>query len=425
MGKFRQIWLIFLPALFLPVFLSARIPVIPLQFENAEKSESFRAIHLAERFRTLAAAVIQKKKDVMQVRMELSQTGHFQLSRDEKKVLTIQVPVQFALWRSDQTVHTWLMSVLLLAGMGEKTDADTVGKIRSHWIVRGLARKAANDRMFSTMSPGRVMPGAYALLSNGHCPALLQIVTPPPADMTNTSVAELDAEFAELLLDAVADTGLFRTGAGDALLHLALMEPDGNQYTALENLLKTDQSVLRERTAEEWFRDFAERRMINFMTPYSVEYFETKYREVTSHDFKDGNGMVHTCRPGNIAAYWKDLKEPGKVLDLWIAELNLMNFRVPQYFREELAGIRQALSRLRTEQTEEAQTQIRTAEQKLYRKITDYIAVGQLLRDAERKLESPAVRLRRTLNAAEEFRIHSRLLLPETQKNLDKWDEYR
>ncbi len=426
----------FLPAvlLMLPVFLSARIPVIPLEFKDAKTSDSFRSLHLAERFRSMAAAVTLKKKNALTVRLELLPAdvpGKFLLNTETKgknKVLTIGVPLQFGAWKSDYSVHTWLMSVLLLAGMGEMPTSESIGKIRGHWIVRGLARKAAYEKLFSDTPLGRTMPGAYTLISNGFCPSLPQIINAPPtAELPVASIAELDAEFAELLLEAVSNAGLFRSGAGDTLLHLALLEPDADQYAALEKLMSADPKLLRGQTCDAWFRNFAERRLINFMTPFSAEFFEKKYRDTAVFRFRDTKGKDRECRPGNIVSHWEDMTgaEANKVLDLWIADLNLLAFRVPLYFRGELAEIRLALTRLRTEQTEEAQERVRQAEQKLFQKLSDYIATGQLLREAEQKMESPAIRLRRTLDSADGFRNHTRLLLPEMQKNLDRWDDYK
>ncbi len=433
--KFKSFFRTFLPPvlLMLPLFLSARIPVIPLEFEDAKTSDSFRSLHLAERFRSMAAAVTLKKKNALTVRLELlpaDAPGHFLLNTETKgknKVLTICVPLQFGAWKSDYNVHTWLMSVLLLAGMGEMPTTESIGKIRGHWIVRGLARKAAYEKLFSDTPLGRTMPGAYTLISNGVCPSLPRIVNPPPAGLPTGSIVELDAEFAELLLEAVSDAGLFRSGAGDTLLHLALLQPDADQYAALEKLMSANPKLLRGQSCDVWFRNFAERRLINFMTPFSAEFFEKKYRDITVFRFQDAKGKECECRPGNIISHWENLTEAkaNKVLDLWIADLNLLAFRVPLFFRGELAEIRLALSRLRTEQTEEAQEHVRQTEQKLFQKLSDYIATGQLLREAEQKMESPAIRLRRTLDSADGFRNHTRLLLPEIQKNLDRWDDYK
>ncbi len=408
----------------IPSLLCAQIPVIPLKFENAKNSDHFRSLHLAERFRSMAAAVISKKKNSRTVRLELLPANVPQrflfLPKKQKQDLTIGVPLQFAAWKSDYAVHTWLASVLILAQMGETPTAESIEKIRTHWIVRGLARKAAGETLFADTPFSRTMPGAYTLISGGYYPSVRQIVHASGTGFS--AAAELDAEFAELLLDAAADAGLFRNGYGDALLQVALMKPEENQYTPLETILKKDPKTA---DCDLWFRNFAERKLINFLTPYSAEYFETKYREITAFRFQDSNGLEQICRPGNLLDCWQKLSGANGRLDSWITELNVLSFRAPQTFRSELAEIRLALSRFRTEQTKEVQEQIRLAEQALFRKVSAYVAMEHLLREAEQKIESPAVRFRRTLETVRDFRIHSRLLLPEIQKNLDRWDDYR
>ena len=435
------------PALPAPAFLRAqetdagteKPKVLLLDFQDAEGSDHFRSSRLADRFKVIARAVVPPEKNAWDVRIELAKPQEPQmfliLRKTQKRILTITVPLVFSVWKDDPAAHKWLMAKLILANLGEPFSENHFEReelIRNHWIVAGLARKAAhsgdflNDRPFS-----RMHPGAFALTSNGIFPGLGRVVR-SPADLPSENPAELfSAEYAELLIDALSLAGFFRKRMAEPLLRTALASPGIDPYETLlgitaELKLKTPGGPAdRNAAADEWFQSYVRKNLLSLFSPLSVEYFETCYRRTATIRFTDSDGIPRQCRITEIVENWPFFKDGNALIDDLVSQLSLLAFQAPCGFQDALAGVRIALTRCRTEQTPAAAEAVKAAERNLFELISKRVAAERFLAAAERRNTTPIRRMDNTIGALRAFQEESRTILPAAQKMLDSWDEYK
>ncbi|MBO5959095.1 MAG: hypothetical protein J6Q65_03135, partial [Lentisphaeria bacterium] len=290
---------------------------------------------------------------------------------------------------------------------------------------RGLARKAAADTLFVLRPFARSYAAAYALFANGRKVPLDRVVYGSPEnDRHLAAVAEMESEFAWLLVEASENAGFFRQKLAAPVLQDALVSTDADPWKSfLHHGL--EKNLFSGRDPGEWYNTFVERRLLSMLTPLSVEFFETCYREVTTLTFKDPDGAESTCTLTGLVENWQSFPNPNGVIDDLLLKLSLLAHRAPAGMQLPLGTVRQALSRLRTEQTPEVQAQIAGAEEGLFEALRTRIDLERYLADAEARHISPADRFLRTLKAAEAARRETNFLLPAIQKKLDEWDEYR
>ena len=409
------------------------VQFVPLTFQNAEHSDQFRSGRLAERFRQVATGAIPRRKNSWTVHLELcdaKEVQHFEVKPDPsgKRELMVKVPLAFESWRDDVLAHNWLMSVLLLAQLGENFEKDGRSKahlVQGHWLVRGLARKAAGDTLFTLRPFARSYAMAYVFCASGHAVPLQQVVAgrgDGGRDLASSAVME--SEYAGLLVEACEGAGYFRIGLAEPALRHAIRSTDADLW---QDFLRsgTANNLFSGKDPEEWFRTHLERRLISMLSPLSVEYFETCYQELTTLTYKGSDGTDETCGLAGLVENWERFSSPNSLIDDLQLKLHLLSYRAPAGFQQPLSTIRQALTALRTERTPERQARLQTAEQQLFEAIRKRIELEQFLRQAEQRFISPGNRFQRTLRAAEAARSGDRLLLPSVQKKLDEWDDYQ
>lgn len=409
------------------------VQFVPLAFQNAEHSDQFRSSRLADRFRQIAVGAVPRRKNSWVIRFELcseKEVQHFEVKPNSagKRELMVKVPLAFESWRDDVLAHNWLMSVLLLAQLGENFEKDGSSKaymVQSHWLVRGLARKAAGDTLFTLRPFARSYAAAYVFCANGYRMPLKNVVTGVRENGRDlASIAEMESEFAGLLVEACEDGGFFREGLAEPVLRQALTSTDADLW---KEFLRagTGKNLFAGRDPEDWFQAYLERRLISLLSPLSVEYFETCYRNLTTLSFKKSDGSEGQCGLSGLGKNWALFPSPNSLIDDLQLKLNVLAFRAPAGFQQPLSAIRQALTALRTEQTEARIKQLELAENQLFEAILKRIELEHFLGGAEGRFVSPADRFQRTLRAAGAARQERNLLVPAIQKKLDEWDEYR
>lgn len=441
MKKQNGIWKNILSALLLTGFLgvsavgqdTTTVQFVPLAFRNAEHSDQFRASRLADRFRQIAVGAIPRRKNSWVIRFELcslQEVQHFEVKPDSsgKRELMIKVPLAFESWRDDVLAHNWLMSILLMAQLGENFEKDGTNRahlVQSHWLVRGLARKAAGDTLFTLRPFARSYAAAYVFCANGYRMPLKNVVSGIYENNRNlASIAEMESEFAGLLVSACEDGGFFREGLAEPVLRQALTSTDADLWKEFLRV-GTAKNLFSGKDPDAWFQTYLERRLISLLSPLSVEYFETCYQELTTLTYKNSDGTEGQCGLSGLVKNWELFPSPNSLIDDLQLKLNVLAFRAPAGFQQQLSTIRQALTALRTEQTEIREQQLAAAEAQLFEAIRKRIELEQFLGGAESRHISPADRFQRTLRAAESARLERYLLVPGVQKKLDKWDEYR
>lgn len=409
------------------------VQFVPLTFQNAEHSDQFRSKRLAERFRQVAAGAIPRRKNSWTVHLELcdaKEVQHFEVkpASSGKRELLVKVPLAFDSWRDDVLAHNWLMSVLLLAQLGEDFDKDGHSKahlVQGHWLVLGLARRSAGDTLFTLRPFARSYAMAYVFCANGLVLPLRQVVSGRgEAGRDLVSAAELESEYAGLLVDACESAGYFRNGLAEPALRHAIRSTDADLW---QDFLRsgTANNLFSGRDPEEWFRAHLERRLLSMLSPLSVEYFETSYQELTTLTYKGSDGSEETCGLSGLVENWEYFSSPNSLIDDLQLKLHVLSFRAPAGLQQPLSAVRQALTGLRTERTPERQKHLFAAEQQLFDGIRKRIDLEQFLRQAEQRHISPGNRFQRTLRAAGMARSRDRSLLPAVQKKLDEWDDYQ
>lgn len=415
--------------------------VLILDYQDANKSDSYRSSRLAGRFISVARAAVPDRKNAWNVRMVYAKDGEAQRYgvnyHNGKRELRISVPLRFEEWQSDPDAHYWLMSWLVLARLGEPVNEVTLDaqkRLRSHWLVRALARKATETAFAADTPFSRFLPGVYALSANGFYPSVARVVRPAPVLRAADSVSLLETEYALLLADACANAGFFRKGLGGDVFSLALHAPDEDPYTVflkltenlpLKRLRRAGMSESENRNADLdlWFRETVSRAALSYFSPVSAEYFEIRYREAATYEFTDRDGLKRECAIADAAENWRYFPDGNAAADEWIARLSLLAYSAPADFQSYLAAIRLGLSRLRTDRSPEAAAALRTAEKELFRMIARQAAVEKRLAEGEWRLIPPASRLGETLYAERMFQTeHSGSF--RLRKLLTKWDKY-
>ncbi len=408
------------------------VQFVPLTFQDAEHSDQFRSGRLAERFRQIAAGAVPRRKNSWNVRLELcdiKEVQHFEVkpSLSGKRELLVKVPLAFESWRNDVLSHNWLMSVLLLAQLGENFEKDGRSRayqVQGHWLVRGLARKAAGDTLFTLRPFARSYAAAYALRAYGQAVPLKLVVCGRGGGRDLVSTAEVESEYAGLLVEACESAGFFRNGLAEPALRHALSSTDADLW---QDFLRsgTENKLFSGRDPEEWFRAHLNRRLVSMLSPLSVEYFETCYQEATTLTFKGSEGGEERCTLSGLVENWERFPSPNSLIDDLQLKLHVLSYQAPAGFQQPLSSIRRALAALRTEQTAEQQERLLAAEQQLFDAIRKQIELEQFLRRAEQRYITPGDRFQRTLRAADSARFEQRFLLPSVQKKLDEWDDYQ
>lgn len=407
---------------------SGNLKILMLDFENAETSDRYRSMHLAERFRTIAASAVPSNKNSWKVKIQLAdektlQKFAAQLSSRQKE-LRVTIPLKYDLWKDDTRSHEWLMSLLILAQLGDPLrglDPGFENSLRSHWIVRGLARKAGTDLSFSNRPFSRTFPMAYALCSNGIMPTVKQVVS-TTQHIRKTPLSMLEAEYAELFLDLCRTKDFYRSRTAETILRAALVAPDADPYTAFTN---ASSELNLPRDIDGWFHEYLEKTLISYFSPYSPEYFETKYREATMVTITDKDGFRQQYTLTDLPAHRKSVDDWNGLLDRLLSNLNLLSFRAPSGIQVDLSRIRIALSGCRIDHSDKAAENLRNAESKLYKNLEKTIEREQLLRKMEQKFTPHADRLRSTLGTARTYNEETLEITPSVQEKLNRWDDYK
>lgn len=406
-------------------------------FDSAEKSDRFvsgrvldRAKHLAEL--CLPCAAIERTRSVS---LEMDSTGtqkRLEARPGRRRgEIRIRFPAKTSLWEGDMEQMCDLIAWCILSKMG-RGPGKALG-IRTHWIVRALAKKLLDEETASAGLPFvRSYPMAYALAANGIFPSFDSILISPP-EGTPPGLQALSDEYASLLLDICQRTGLLQGGLAEKLL-TAELDGTGNgslsffSSAAEVSFPSRRQASFVAETDEtknfflSWFEQNAEHVLLSFFAPVSAAQFEIIYRETARLRLTDPE--TFEVRRISIRELADEKKAPE---DAELAEtaqrLSLLTAVTPTGLRGPLSEVRQSLDRVRLQGMDHA-GEAREAERKLIRETGRLCGIERYLKKVQEKQIGPGVRLEASLRAV-------RALRKETQSGtgidrlLDQWDEYR
>lgn len=342
----------------------------------------------------------------------------------------IRFPNRAVLWEGDMEQMCDLAAWCLLAKMGRGPEK-ALG-IRTHWIVRALARHLVTDESASSLPFTRSYPMAYALASHGIFASFDSILISPPAG-TPPGIRTLSDEYASLLFDICQRTGLLKGGLAEKLLSAEL---DGTGDESMSFFAAAAEVSFPERARKAllpgadggkkyflvWFERYAEHMLLSFFAPVSAARFETLYRETAKVGVVDPETLEVRRIP--IAHLSGERTAPdGAELTETVRRLSLLAAVTPPSLQAPLAEVRQALERIRTGGMIHAE-EAREAERALIREIGRLCGIERYLTKIQEKQIGPGIRLNASLRSLHTLRMRTK---PESGINrlLDQWDEYQ
>ena len=407
MGRFSEIFLIFF--LLTGISSAQRPPAgeriyLNLHYEDLSTSPWGRATDFGERLKRLARQALPPRGRCFTVNIVLAESSEpqtFSVKQGRHRLLRITIPRDYAKIEPDMRSVTNLTAWLLLANLGIKPEE--AEKIRDSWYVTGIARKALSE-MHLVHSPfSGYFPAAYTLGADGVLPTLRQL-TAVPLRTDDSAPRLVYEEYCELLLELCSRSRLFREGflAETVRRTLEKRETDGFRLfaeTAGPAILKRNPGLLkqdakgkdREKELEKWFRGGLERLLTLDLLPASVRRVETEYRAAVRFHYK-ADGSLLTGSPADFVRQWEKMERPGECLSALMNRLISLGRIVPPDLVLPLSEIRSALSRFRTDRSEESLRNFRRAEAAFFHSIERHIAVEQLLEKTEKSILPPATR---------------------------------
>ena len=375
-----------------------------LQYEDLSSSPWGRATDFGERLKRLTLQALPPRGRFYTVNIVLAEAGtarRFHAEVGKNRLLRITIPHDYAEIESDIASVATLTAWLLLANLG--MEPEYAEKIRDSWYVTGLARKALSEmHREGTPFPG-YFPAAYTLTSNGILPTLRQ-VTGTPLRTDDSAPRLIYEEYSELLIELCSRNRLFREGFLVKTIQRTLgsAEADGFQLfaaTAGPAILKRNPGLLkqdaegaeREKELEKWFRNGLERLLMLDLLPASIRKVEEKYRNAIRFQYRS-EGSVLTGSPEDFMKQWEKMEHPEKRLSEVMRKLVSLGQIAPPDLSLPLSEIRAALTRFRTDRSEETLLKFRKAEKKFFRAMEQHIAMERLLEDTERSVLPPATR---------------------------------
>ena len=433
---------------FLAILLSGVILPVALQgqeerlyfrhFDSAETSTLFVSGRTMERTKHLVGLCLPHEEasgKSWNVVVEVDTTGT--LARLEtrpgkrRNEIRVRFPENIAQWKGDREQMCDLVAWCILAKMGR--GPGKTPKIRSHWIVRALARRLiAEETVPSRQLFVRSYPMSYALAAHGMFASFDSVLISPP-EGTPPYLCALADEYASLLLDICQRAGLLQGGLAEKLL-TAELEGSGDEslsfFAAVAEVSfpsRSQAAVVSE--ADEgknfflaWFEGNAEHILLTFFAPVSAAQFEIIYRKNAWIRMIDPK--THEVRRIAIHALSKEKTAPEEAeLKETIHRLSLLKAVTPPCLQESLSGVRQALDRIRTRGMEHAE-EAEEAERRLIRETSRLCGIERYLKKVQERQIVPVVRLEASLRAVREFRFRKQ---SETgiDRLLDQWDDYR
>ena len=426
-----------------------------LQFMQADRSDSFLTQRLTERFESAAAWAFPLRRNPFRCRLlqpdsagnggKEAETYLFGATLSGKEV-RIRLPGPFRTWTKDRESREMLMAWFVLARL--ELPPEYAERIRDHWIILGLARKAWESFQETSSLPlSRSCPMAYALESHGIRPSLAGLLSPAvPSQRTSPQARELQAEYAELLLEAADRSGLLKNNrlegfvkallAGkpgvDAMdLFLEFAGPALRRRQVFGNPSGKDSSgkdagsTSREKICEKWFSESMGKLLIGSFTPYAAEYFETLYHEAAKITYTDADGQEKVCSLADLPMKREEIPDLNSRITQLLGHLSFLSTRGAPEFSAPLSQVRLAVTKCRTEGGEAVRDEIARAEKQLFSAFSARHALERYLAEAELRFSGPRVCFRNALEALERSEQRSRAVFPEANRYLDEtWDEY-
>lgn len=410
------------------------------QLDSAENSDRYLSGRILEKAKSLADMCLPEMPGsgkTGSVILEMDRTGIQKRLEGwpgkRRNEVRIRFPARAALWEGDVEQMCDLAAWCLLAKMGRGPEK-ALG-IRTHWIVRALARHLATEGAASAASLpfARAYPMAYALASHGIFASFDSVLITPPAE-TPPGLRALSDEYASLLFDICQRTGLLKGGLAGKLLAAEL---DGTGDGSISLFAAAAEVSFPERTRRSlfsgtdggkkqfvsWFERYAEYLLLSFFAPVSAVQFESLYRETARIRVVDPD--TFEVRRISIASLPEEQMAPDSAeLVETIRCLSHLTSVTPPVLQEALSGVRQALERIRTGGMAHAH-EAREAEQALIRETGKLCGIERYLTKVQERQIGPGIRLDASLRSVRAIRLQTTKQGSGIDHLLDQWDEYR
>jgi len=409
------------------------------QLDPAENSDRYLSGRILEKAKSLADTCLPGMAGSVKagpIVLEMDRTGiqkRLEARQGKRKSeVRIRFPARAALWEGDIEQMCDLAAWCLLAKMGRGPEK-ALG-IRTHWIVRALARHLVTDGAASVagMPFVRSYPIAYTLAAHGICPSFDSVLISPPAG-TPPALRDISDEYASLLFDICLRTGLLRGGLAEKLLAAEL---DGTGDGSMSFFAAAAEVSFPERARKAlfsgtndgknrfitWFERQAEHQLLTFFAPVSAVQFEAVYREtarirVVDPDTFEVRRIPIASLPGEKTA------PDGAELAETARRLSLLTVVTPPGLQQALSDVRQSLDRIRTGGMVHAQEAC-DAERVLIRETGKLCGIERYLAKIQAKQIGPGIRLDAALRSVRALRMQTKTGSG-IDRLLDQWDDYR
>ena len=409
------------------------------QFDSAETSDRYLSGRILEKAKSLVDICLPGTPGSGKtgpVILEMDRTGGRKRLEARpgrrKSEVRIRFPARAALWEGDMEQMCDLAAWCLLAKMGRGPEK-ALG-IRTHWIVRALARHLMTDEAASAAGLPfvRSYPMAYALAAHGIFPSFDSVLISPSAG-TPPGLRTLSDEYASLLFDICLRTGLLRGGLAEKLLSAEL---DGTGDGSMSFFASAAEISFPDRARKAlysgaygeknrfipWFERQAEHMLLTFFAPVSAGQFEVLYREIARIRVVDPDTFEVRRIP--IASLPGEKTAPdGAELTETARRLSLLTAVTPPGLQQALSDVRQALDRIRTGGMGHAEEAC-AAERALIRETGRLCGIERYLAKVQEKQVGPGIRLDASLRSVRELRRQT-ATGSGIDRLLDQWDDYR
>ena len=426
-----------------------------LQFTQADRSDSFLTQRLTERFESVAAWAFPLRRNPFRCRLLQPDSGGKSGKEAETylfgatlfgREVRIRLPGPFRTWTKDRESREMLMAWFVLARL--ELPPEYAERIRDHWIILGLARKAWESFQDTSSLPlSRSCPMAYALESHGIRPSLAKLLSSAvPSQRTSPQARELQAEYAELLLEAADRSGLLKNNRLEGFVKAVLAEKSGvdamdlflefagpalrrrqvfGKRSGKDTSGKDTGTASREEICGKWFSESMGKLLISSFTPYAAEYFETLYHQAAEITYTDADGQEKVCSLSDLPMKREEIPDLNNKITQLLGHLSFLSTRGAPEFSAPLSQIRLAVTKCRTEGGEAVRDEIARAERQLFSAFSARHALERYLAEAELRFSGPRVCFRNALEALERSEQRSRAVFPAVNRYLDEtWDEY-
>lgn len=351
-------------------------------------------------------------------------------------VLRIFLSDDLSGWEKNYKTHSAAISAMLLSRFGIKPDLN-YGKVPA-WMTAGIISKIDMRRNPSMLSGVTVYPGMRGLASGGVQPDLWCVLNNPLEYRDGPSFT-LYSEICAIIIDSIARIPKNREvfsailksaiagGKTDTAFKIAI-----NDYIMKSGFdfstLPVDQ-ITPEKRVGIWFETSVRNSSVNIFFPGSSDFVEKRLNELKTLSYtaiaaagkeKASNPEIKTCEMYELGKKWNEIENPERIANIYGRYFSELSNQAPAQIKNEVIKIVEIFSRLKDNDRETFERDLKEAENKLRAKITVLRQTEDYIRDSEAKFSPFGKRYSAELKYLEETGTFTGQFFPYLNSILDK-----